>query len=392
PRPAGRSGLAPSPRATRRSCPSTRRGVRGRAAILCGRRRPAVGEAASRPPPGRSGAAAMSSFSESALEKKLSELSNSQQSVQTLSLWLIHHRKHAGPIVSVWHRELRKAKSSRKLTFLYLANDVIQNSKRKGPEFTREFESVLVDAFSHVAREADEGCKKPLERLLNIWQERSVYGSEFIQQLKLSMEDSNSPQTKGNCLCVSSVAEEKKSLKRTFQQIQEEEDDDYPGSYSPQDPSAGPLLTEDLIKALQDLENAASGDATVRQKIASLPQEVQDVSLLEKITDKEAAERLSKTVDEACLLLAEYNGRLAAELEDRRQLARMLIEYTQNQKDVLMEKEKKLEEYKQKLARVTQVRKELKSHIQSLPDLSLLPNVTGGLAPLPSAGDLFSTD
>uniref|UniRef100_A0A8C3BHI5 Regulation of nuclear pre-mRNA domain containing 1B n=1 Tax=Cairina moschata TaxID=8855 RepID=A0A8C3BHI5_CAIMO len=184
-------------------------------------------------------------------------------------------------------------------------------------------------------READEGCKKPLERLLNIWQERSVYGSEFIQQLKLSMEDSNSPQTK--------VAEEKKSLKRTFQQIQEEEDDDYPGSYSPQDPSAGPLLTEDLIKALQDLENAASGDATVRQKIASLPQEVQDVSLLEKITDKEAAERLSKTVDEACLLLAEYNGRLAAELEDRRQLARMLIEYTQNQKDVLTEKEKKLE-------------------------------------------------
>ncbi|XP_074068014.1 regulation of nuclear pre-mRNA domain-containing protein 1B isoform X3 [Macrotis lagotis] len=352
----------------------------------------------------------MSSFSESALEKKLSELSNSQQSVQTLSLWLIHHRKHAGPIVSVWHRELRKAKSNRKLTFLYLANDVIQNSKRKGPEFTREFESVLVDAFSHVAskievvniilrgenqaeggteglrklKEADEGCKKPLERLLNIWQERSVYGGEFIQQLKLSMEDSNSPPPK--------ATEEKKSLKRTFQQIQEDEDDDYPGSYSPQDPTAGPLLTEELIKALQDLENAASGDATVRQKIASLPQEVQDVSLLEKITDKEAAERLSKTVDEACLLLAEYNGRLAAELEDRRQLARMLVEYTQNQKDVLTEKEKKLEEYKQKLARVTQVRKELKSHIQSLPDLSLLPNVTGGLAPLPSAGDLFSTD
>uniref|UniRef100_A0A669NVW8 Regulation of nuclear pre-mRNA domain containing 1B n=1 Tax=Phasianus colchicus TaxID=9054 RepID=A0A669NVW8_PHACC len=388
-RPARRSRGRSSLLTPRRRCPLTPRGgVRGRAAILW--HRVAVGAAASRPPPGGAGPArgrpaAMSSFSESALEKKLSELSNSQQSVQTLSLWLIHHRKHAGPIVSVWHRELRKAKSSRKLTFLYLANDVIQNSKRKGPEFTREFESVLVDAFSHVAREADEGCKKPLERLLNIWQERSVYGSEFIQQLKLSMEDSNSPQTK--------VAEEKKSsLKRTFQQIQEEEDDDYPGSYSPQDPSAGPLLTEDLIKALQDLENAASGDATVRQKIASLPQEVQDVSLLEKITDKEAAERLSKTVDEACLLLAEYNGRLAAELEDRRQLARMLIEYTQNQKDVLTEKEKKLEEYKQKLARVTQVRKELKSHIQSLPDLSLLPNVTGGLAPLPSAGDLFSTD
>ncbi|XP_076840806.1 regulation of nuclear pre-mRNA domain-containing protein 1B isoform X2 [Brachyhypopomus gauderio] len=331
----------------------------------------------------------MSSFSESALEKKLSELSNSQQSVQTLSLWIIHHRKHSSSIVRVWHRELKKAKSSRKLTFLYLANDVIQNSKKKGPEFTRDFEGVLVDACSHVARETDESCRKHMERLLNIWQERSLYRADFIQQLKLAIEDSNSPKHK--------AAEEKKGLKRSFQKVQEEEeeddDDDYRTQYSPRETDGtGPQLTEDLVKALQDLENAASGDAAVRQKIASLPQEVQDVSLLEKITDKDAADKLSKTVDEACLLLAEYNGRLAAELEDRRQLARMLTDYIHSQKEALSEREKKLEEYKQKLARVTQVRKELKSHIQSLPDLSLLPNVTGGLAPLPSAGDLFSTD
>ncbi|KAJ3587141.1 hypothetical protein NHX12_013531 [Muraenolepis orangiensis] len=310
----------------------------------------------------------MSSFSESALEKKLSELSNSQQSVQTLSLWIIHHRKHSPLIVKVWHRELRKAKSNRKLTFLYLANDVIQNSKKKGPEFAKDYETVLVDACSHVAREAEGSCKKPMERLLNIWKERALYRADFIQQLKLAIEDSNSPKP----------AEEKRAAK---------------SHASPHATDAtGAHLTEELVKALQDLENAASGDAAVRQKIASLPQEVQDVSLLEKITDKEAADRLSKTVDEACLLLAEYNGRLAAELEDRRQLARMLTDYISSQKDALGEREKKLEEYKQKLARVTTVRKELKSHIQSLPDLSLLPNVTGGLAPLPSAGDLFSTD
>ncbi|KAJ4934478.1 hypothetical protein JOQ06_007271 [Pogonophryne albipinna] len=279
----------------------------------------------------------MSSFSESALEKKLTELSSSQQSVQTLSLWIIHHRKHSGLIVKVWHRELRKAKSSRKLTFLYLANDVIQNSKKKGPEFAKDFETVLVDACSHVAREADDGSQTGHRRLKQ--------PPAFRCQISPHNSDISASQ-----------------------------------------------LTEELVKALQDLENAASGDAAVRQKIASLPQEVQDVSLLEKIGDKDAADKLSKTVDEACLLLAEYNGRLAAELEDRRQLARMLTEYINSQRDALMEREKKLEEYKQKLARVTQVRKELKSHIQSLPDLSLLPNVTGGLAPLPSAGDLFSND
>lgn len=43
------------------------------------------------------------------------------------------------------------------------------------------------------------------------------------------------------------------------------------------------------------------------------------------------------------MLLAEYNGRLAAELEDRRQLARMLTEYIGSQKEALAEREKKLD-------------------------------------------------
>lgn len=50
------------------------------------------------------------------------------------------------------------AQVPRKLTFLYLANDVIQNSKRKGPEFTQDFAPVIVDAFKHVYRSVSAGC------------------------------------------------------------------------------------------------------------------------------------------------------------------------------------------------------------------------------------------
>ena len=52
----------------------------------------------------------MASFAEANLVKKLSDLNNTQQSIQTLSLWLIHHRKHASSIVKIWHRELAKGK------------------------------------------------------------------------------------------------------------------------------------------------------------------------------------------------------------------------------------------------------------------------------------------
>jgi regulator of Ty1 transposition protein 103 len=51
----------------------------------------------------------MSGFTEAALEKKLSELNNSQQSIQTLSLWLIHHRKHHSTIVKIWFKEFTKS-------------------------------------------------------------------------------------------------------------------------------------------------------------------------------------------------------------------------------------------------------------------------------------------
>lgn len=51
-----------------------------------------------------------------------------------------------------------------------------------------------------------------------------------------------------------------------------------------------------------------------------------------------------------------------------------------------------LQEYKRKLARVSLVRKELRSRIQNLPDLSRLPNVTGSHMHLPFAGDIYSED
>ncbi len=50
----------------------------------------------------------MSGFTESGFERKLAELNSSQQSIQGLSAWLIHHRKHYQTIVKVWYKEFLK--------------------------------------------------------------------------------------------------------------------------------------------------------------------------------------------------------------------------------------------------------------------------------------------
>lgn len=77
------------------------------------------------------------------------------------------------------------AKDSKQLTFMYLANDVIQNSKKKGPEYGKEFGEVLVDAFKHMAKTGiNEKTKHSLHRILTIWQERGVYDAQKIQDFK----------------------------------------------------------------------------------------------------------------------------------------------------------------------------------------------------------------
>ncbi|XP_044734862.1 regulation of nuclear pre-mRNA domain-containing protein 1B [Chrysoperla carnea] len=356
----------------------------------------------------------MSNFSEGALIKKLAELNPSQQSIQTLSLWLIHHRKHHAAIVKVWFKELLKAKDSRKLTFMYLANDVIQNSKKKGPEFGREFGSVLRKAFEHMGQTGyNEKIKASLGRVLQIWGERGVYDPKQIKEFtqafatpanstaaaggdaappptkksKTEHVDKNSNKAERKS---KSPAKERKRSDSAEVTVKIDGTLETHVKLSPHTPAGDPPEPEELVRALQELENAASSDAAVRERIASLPPEVSEIGMLASLQDRESAERLSAQVSEAIGLLLDYNSRLAAELDGRKKVAAMLRDFTQAQQELLAQAEQRLEEYTEKLQKVHAIKQEVKSHIQNLPDLTQLPDVTGGLAPLPSAGDLFS--
>merc|ERR1719445_1229043 len=156
-----------------------------------------------------------------------------------------------------------------------------------------------------------------------------------------------------------------------------------PGSGDPPEP-------EELIQALQDLENSASSDAVVREKIAKLPPEVSEVSKLDSVKTVTSAQTLLGQVDEASGILDTYNLRLQDELKDRKKVGNMMSEFLSAQKDLLAQAEERLELYLDKLEKIPQVKDELKSHIASLPDIPVLPSSSTGLAPLPSAGDLFT--
>lgn len=84
---------------------------------------------------------------------------------------------------------------------MYLANDVIQISKKKGPEYGEEFEKVLKKVFAHIGElcRHEEKTIGVLGRTLNIWEERGVYKKELIEEFRNALNrESKTTDSNGN--------------------------------------------------------------------------------------------------------------------------------------------------------------------------------------------------
>jgi len=361
-------------------------------------------------------------FSEAAFERKLVELRESQKEIQALSSYCIHHRVHHKMMVRVWYKNLKGLHLNRKLSAMYLVNDVVQNGRKKGPEFAREFGTVMRRVFDHLATmDFDEKTVSSLARLVAVWQERQIFDRKVLQEVTAVWDAKRQgkaydggPPAKRRASSGSSgaTAEAERRKSREMAEIADIDDmleSSMVASGPPVPPPAGlaeeslvlsprqggspgsgdPPEPEELIKALQELENSASSDATVREKIAKLPPAVSEQAKLSSITTSQEAEVLGVQVEEASHLLDNYNLRLQEELKDRKKVGTMIAEFLSAQKDLLAQAEERLEQYQDKMDRYQGMREELNSHIASLPDIPVLPATTG-LAPLPSAGDLFT--
>ena len=294
---------------------------------------------------------------------------------------------------------------------MYLANDVVQNSKKKGPEYGKEFGLVMRKAFDHLSGiEFDEKTIMSIVRLVAIWQERQIFDKKTLHEIhkiwdykrktggKLPQSETVSPKRRRTS---SGGPGPGSAERRKSQEIAEIEDlldapleaaaantagqtggdkaakpDVETLTLSPRQggsPGSGdPPEPDELIQALQDLENSASSDAVVREKIAKLPPEVSEASKLDSIRTIAEAQTLQGQVDEANTLLDDYNQRLQEELKDRKKVGNMISEFLSAQKDLLAQAEERLELYLDKLEKIHQVKDELKSHIASLPDIPVV--------------------
>ncbi|KAM6899983.1 regulation of nuclear pre-mRNA domain-containing protein 2a [Xenentodon cancila] len=218
---------------------------------------------------------------ESALDKKFRSVTNTMESIQGLSTWCIDNKKYHSLIVRQWMKCLRKSDSSHRLNLLYLANDIIQNCKRKNAIFYRTaFAEVLPDAFLVVNSESDPKVVKSVERILSIWEERDVYSGALITELRGILVKEDSPPVEQK-----PPVESKAYLRSKIV-----------AEFVPQ------ALVDQLSKYKKSLE-----EVDLREKqLAAMRVDIFSSDALKKLKDKAGGKKFSKDFEEGSAQLQEF--------------------------------------------------------------------------------------
>jgi regulator of Ty1 transposition protein 103 len=142
----------------------------------------------------------MSFMTEASFKDRMDKLTIAQESILNTSSWIQLGRSNARELATWWEAYFSRADQDKRLSMIYLANDVLQNSRKKGPEFIAEFFKVLPRALRHYLSKSQGKAKERVERVIGVWEERRVFGSNSakFRQLVDQAELPVSPPAAGN--------------------------------------------------------------------------------------------------------------------------------------------------------------------------------------------------
>lgn len=131
------------------------------------------------------------SFSTASFTKKLASLQETQDSIVTISQWVLFHHRHSDEIAKLWasYTVLKGQLLAKKLSLLYLCNDVVQQAKhKKKAEFLVAFSSVLPEVLNAVYAALDHLIKAKVDRLINVWEQRNVFQNTDIAGFRKAVD------------------------------------------------------------------------------------------------------------------------------------------------------------------------------------------------------------
>ncbi|CAN9513629.1 unnamed protein product [Ophioblennius macclurei] len=254
---------------------------------------------------GSSGAGSL----EASLDRRFQGVSNTMEAIQGLSAWCIENKKHHGLIVRHWMKWLKKSDNNHRLNLFYVANDVIQNCKRKNAiVFRSAFAEVLPNAALLIK---DMKVRKSIERIFTIWEERSVYPEEVIGQFKASLNRKEKEREK-----------QKEKEKEREKEKEKEKVKEAPPAVVPAKTKAAlkskivaEFTPQSLVEQLLSYKRAVAEEELREKQLTALRVDVCSSEALKRLKDKAGGNKFAKDFEDGSLKLQEFVGFLETELK-----------------------------------------------------------------------------
>ncbi|KAK5696182.1 hypothetical protein LTR97_008602 [Elasticomyces elasticus] len=124
-------------------------------------------------------------YTPDAVLAKLSTLNESQDSIVSVAQWLLFHRRHADKTSQLWLSTLTSTSPAlsvaKKLNLIYLANEVVQQSRARGKQdFVLAFEPVVGEGVGAAYKGANEGTQGKIRRVVEVWRQRAVFSKPIL--------------------------------------------------------------------------------------------------------------------------------------------------------------------------------------------------------------------
>ncbi|KAF9736890.1 hypothetical protein PMIN06_004359 [Paraphaeosphaeria minitans] len=129
-------------------------------------------------------------FTEDSLKAKLSSLNETQDSISSVGQWILFHRRHADRIAALWSQRVKESTPNKKLTLIYLANEIVQQSKiRKKEEFLRAFDPIIVGGSTQAYKGSPPDIQSKMRRVFEVWKSRQVFRPQILEELERGLDD-----------------------------------------------------------------------------------------------------------------------------------------------------------------------------------------------------------
>ena len=105
-----------------------------------------------------------------------------QESIQSASRTLAKYYNCAKEVVQLWQEEIYNADEAKILPLMYIANDIIQTTKRTGPNYVDAFLDCM-KACLRVCAAINSKVVSKLKRITKVWGDRHIYPRAVITKL-----------------------------------------------------------------------------------------------------------------------------------------------------------------------------------------------------------------